>query len=628
MSTLYIDYETKCALDLRRVGPYRYIADPSFDLLLVSFAVDDGKIYTNFGGEDSFLHAVFQLADRIVAHNVGFERLVTARLGFEVDPELWSCTSARARNAGLPASLDGVAAALGLEMQKDKRGKQLIRLYSMPQKDGTFREMDEEARQDWTRYSQRDVELLRTLDSELPELSVYEQRIFVYDMVLNDRGIGIDKPLLQSCSNVIAAAVKEIDAELKRLTGVVVTSSTQRNRMLSFVSDHAYSVDDLSKQNVQNTLRTDLPERVRRMLELRTEGARTSTGKLQAMANRAVGDRLHGMLHYYGAHTGRHSSVGVQLQNLPRPERDWWMLQEATHDLLEEDLDRLRVLYGSPIGLVADMLRSLLVPKPGRVFEIVDLHAVELRGAAWLAGEQWVLDALQQDIDVYCATASALFGRTVSPKDERERFLGKTIELAGQYGMGWTRFQKTCAMQGVTVDDYLAKRSVATYREMHPRIVAMWHTLEKAARYAVEHPGTACSNGKLGFKTEERWLLLRLPSGRCLTYFEPRLTDEGLSYRGVNSVTHKFEPQRLWGSMLFEHATQALCRDILMEGCARLEVAGHPVRLLVHDETVSEVPIECADIKRVEMLMATSPTFAPDLPLQAKGKVVERYRKI
>lgn len=632
---LYLDYETRCALDLRKVGAYRYVADKSCRILLLAYAVNDGPIVTLFWNECdgwSEFDRLLQSASQIIAHNVGFDRLVTdALLNRAFIPyDRWHCTAARARAAGLPSPLGDAARALGLPYQKDARGKALIKRYSMPQKDGSFREPTPEDRDAWRAYAARDVELLRQLDHRLPELLPYERRLFVYDMQLNDRGIGVDLGLLEACRDVAAKVSREVNAELAVLSDNLVTTAAQGARLLRSLTDHGAALPDLTRQTVGTALAAaETPATARAILAQRAEGSRTSTAKLEAMHQRQVDGRLHGTLLYYGAHTGRHSSIGVQLQNLPRPERDWWQIEQGFVDLYRGDLSQLRILYGSPAGLVADALRSLLVPRAGHVFEVCDLNAVELRGAAWLAGERFVLDALAAGEDVYCRTASSIFSRVITPGDERERFLGKTIELAGQYGMGAVKFVKVCAAQGVDVDEMFAHRSVAVYRETHPRIVNAWYGIERAVTGAVVHPGAVETWGPLQFTIVRGWLRMRLPSGRFIAYYDPRYSrDEGLAYAGVNSVTHQFTTQRLWGSMLFEHAVQGLCRDLLMEGCFRLEEMQHPVQLLVHDECVTEVAEAAADIRLVEQLLTQAPAWAPALPLAAKGRVVDRYRKI
>jgi DNA polymerase len=633
MTTLYLDYETRAVADLTLTGPYVYVVDPTFRVLVINYAVDTGPVITVYGDEPAkyrvFLEALAN-AGRIVAHNVQFEWLVTSKLLRRQVPAIgaWDCTSSRARRHGLPAALGDAADALGLEHRKDKRGAQLIRLLCRPRKDGTFCN-DAGLIAELGAYGARDVEVLRELDLALPTLDPNERLLFEYDFYLNLSGVHIDIELLWRLREVTLITSAQVDAALRELTAHKVTSVHQRDRILSWLADYVVVSDDLSRATVRDLLRRDeLPEPAQRLLALRAEGSRTSTRKLEAFSARSIDDRLFGSLLYYGAATGRHSSVGVQLQNLPRPERKWWMLQEAISDLqLGIDLDQLRMLYGPPLDLVADLLRCLIVPQEGHVFEIADLNAIELRIAAWLAGEDGLLEEIVAGNDVYCRMAGVVFNRTVKPTEERERFLGKTLQLAGQYGMGWNRFTKTCETQGYPVDEVLARRAVDAYRDKHPAIVAMWRDLETAARQTIA--GTRSGP----FECWHDWLLMHLPSKRALYYYRPRIATDGsgrksVVYQGVNSVTHQFGEQKVWGGLLFENAVQALARDVLMHGCLLLTASGHQVRLIVHDEVVCEVPVEEADIHAVEALMTTTPSWAPGLPLQAKGIVSERYRKI
>jgi DNA polymerase len=637
--TLYLDFETRCELDLRRVGAYRYVEHESFDVLLIAAAVNDGDVFV-FDPLESpiYLQLVQSLllidAFRIVAHNVSFERLVTARwFGARIDDARWDCTAARARMCGLPGDLDGAARACGLPVLKDTRGKRLIRMLCTPRPDGSFNE-DPALMREFEAYASRDVMVTRLLDKKLPRLPLYERRNFVYDMTLNDRGVGIDRGLVAAAQDVARDAMTLVNQRLTAVTAGTITTVAQHGRLSTWLTEQGIRHDSLDRRGVRDLLdRTDLAVTTRTALTLRQEGARTSHRKLDTITARSSRDgRLRGMLLYHGAATGRHSSIGVNLQNLPRPERPWPDIVAGIEDLMSGDADFVHRLHGPPLRLIADVLRSVLVPAPGHVFEICDLNAIELRGAAWLSGEQWVLDALTAGEDIYCRMASHVFNRAVTKEDERERFLGKTLELAGQYGMGWQRFRATCAAQDWPVDEALARTGVATYRERHPAIVAAWGRLMQAALEAVREPGSEQVACHVCYAMESGRLACRLPSGRSLIYCQPTLmTDDWgndcLSYRGVNNVTRQFEEIRLWGALLLEHITQGLCRDVLMEGCWRLESAGHDVVLIVHDEVVCDVWQEKADIALVERLMTTPVGWAP-LPLGAKGAVVERYRKL
>jgi DNA polymerase len=628
---LFLDFETRCRFDLRKTGAHRYLQEPSCSILLTGWAIDDGPIRIDRGVSDDFLRAL-QSADRVVVHNAGFERLVVKYLlGLEFPPSRWDCTSSRARAAGLPSALDDVAEALELGVRKDKRGKMLIRKLCAPQKNGTFNE-DPALMLEFAEYNRRDVEVLRLLDAAIPPLCNWERPIFEYDFVINDRGVGVDLKLLEACQKLADIELQRIDAELAELTDGTVTTVGQRARILAALEANGCQAKDLKKDSVGELLRNgaQLTPKARRLLELRRDGARTSLGKLSALEERQTGGRLKGSLLYHGTHPGRHTSTGAQLQNLPRPERKAWMIRMGIEDILGGDWGLLSMLYGSPIGLIADAIRSLLVPAEGHVLETADYNAIELRGAAWLAGETRVLDALRVGVDLYCVAASAAYGRKIVPTMEDERFLGKTLMLAGQYGMGVVRFMTTCRAQGLEVSEALAQRSIATYRDNHPRIIAYWYALERAARKAIDAPGLKVRAGRVTFVVEGDWMLLWLPSGRAIRYYKPEIDADGsLVYHGVNSRTHQFGPIRVWGSLLLENATQALCRDILMTGCADLEVAGRKAVLLVHDEVVCETAHERADIDEVCGVLETPPVWAPGLPLKVKGAVLsERYMKI
>jgi DNA polymerase len=638
MTTLYLDFETRCLFNVKKVGAYRYTSDPSCAILIVVWAEGEGLIHVEHAISPGF-RAAMASADRVVAHNVGFDRLVAERIaGIEIPISRWDCTAARSRAAGLPGDLDGAAEALKLRVRKDPRGEALITKLCMPRPNGTFLE-DPVLLAELDEYAVRDVDVLRELDKRLPPLCAWERPIFEYDALLNDRGVGIDLRFLAAAQQLTDAELLRINTELKECTGGAVTSVNQRDRLLKELASHGCITADLKKGSVQRLLSEQAPAsgsasapglapQARQLLQLRQDGARSSLGKLKAIAARQVEGRLQGSLLYYGGHTGRHSSIGAQLQNLSRPEREAWEIEMGIEDILERRTDHLSLLYGSPTGLLADAVRGLLVPAAGHVFEVADYNAIELRGAAWLAGETWVLEALKAGEDVYCRTASAVYGKTITTDMEKERFLGKTLELAGQYGMGVDRFIATCAAQGLEISRNFAEHAIQSYRATHARIVAYWRALEGAAWQAIRKPGEVHFAGKVGCKVQGAWLLLRLPAGRCIRYLRPGITSEGLRYWGVDSRTHKFGPIRMWGSLLFENVVQGMCRDLLMDGCKRAEASGRRVVLIVHDEIVAEVEERQADIDGLCALLGQAPAWAKDLPLRAKGAVLNRYQKL
>jgi DNA polymerase bacteriophage-type len=641
---LYVDYETRCRLDLRQVGAYRYVAHSSFKPLILAWAEDDGPVRVvdmRCPEVADGMRGLFSAKRHAqwVAHNASFERLVTSRLYPSLGDcdDYWHDTQAQCRMCGLPPDLEGAAVALNLSYQKDPRGKKLIKQLTQPDKDGRFIE-DEVLFAQFMDYAGIDVHTLRALHKRLPPQPPYERRIWQYDLKLNDRGIRIDRPLVERAQVVAEDTARGLNKRMHDLTGGAITTTGQIARILKHARDKGAALLSLGKKDVAalDAQSDDVAE----LLNIRTQGSRSSVRKLVKMLSHAGSDdRLRGMLVYHGASTGRHSSRIVQLQNLPRPSRGYDDIKAGIAALETANHVLVQWSEGAPLDVIADCLRSMLVPTPGCQFAICDLNAIELRGAAWLAGERKIVETLAMGGDVYCDTASIVYGRTITPTDEKERFVGKTLALAAQYGANGLRIREACASAGIDLTQEFAARAVASYRNRYAAIPLAWNALEEAAKLACAHRGHIFVTHQTAWRCEKGMLLCRLPSGRFLTYMRPRVenatttgksglpfTRPTLTYEGVNSQTHQYGDIRLWGSKIFENVVQALCRDFLMEGCFALEDIGYPVVLIVHDEVVVEHP--SPDIGLIERVLAGPKSWAPDMPVQAKGKVSDRYRKI
>jgi DNA polymerase len=644
VKVLYLDYETRCRLDIRAVGAYRYVTHSSFRPLILAWAEDDGPVRVI-----DMRHA--EVADSMrslflstrhqewVAHNASFERLVTSRLYPELgdNDDRWHDTMAQCRMCGLPADLDGAAKALRLPLQKDPKGKRLIKLLTQPNKHGEFCN-DEAAFQEFMAYAGMDTLVTRLIHRTLPKQHQYERRIWLYDLRLNDRGIRIDRGLVERAQVVAEDTSRALNRQMASLTGGAITTTGQVQRILKHARERGAQLLSLAKKETA-TLPAQAAD-VTELLDLRAQGSRSSVRKLVTMLSHAgQDDRLRGMLVYHGAQTGRHSSRIVQLQNLPRPSRGYDAIKEGIESLQTANHVLVQWAEGRPLDLIADCLRSMLVPAPGMQFGICDLNAIELRGAAWLAREKRIVDTLAFGGDVYCDTASRIYNRPVTPLDEKERFVGKTLSLAAQYGANGARIRQACADAGIEIGAVFAEGAVQAYRSMYPSIPRTWYALEEAAKMACGSPNMTIKACRTEWRHEKGRLLCRLPSGRFLYYQGAKCEKEqatdvngmpyqrmALTYQGVNSQTRQFGTVRLWGSKIFENVVQALCRDYLMEGCFALEDIGYPIVLIVHDEVVVEHA--SPDIDLIERVLAGPKSWAPDMPVIAKGKVSDRYRKI
>jgi DNA polymerase len=406
--------------------------------------------------------------------------------------------------------------------------------------------------------------------------------------------------------------------------------------------------NELGKEEVKLLLNGDLPAECRRALEIRLEAAKTSTAKLDAYAKRTNADgRMRDNLMFHGAgRTGRWSGRGAQLQNVPRPPTNMkpsdinsalkFIGEARTLSDFEESFQGIRGLE-----IISGCLRAMLTAAPAHDLIAADYNAIEARGVAWLANATGMLGVFLRNEDPYLYMASQIYNKpqgSLTKKDHpTERQLGKIAVLGLGYGMGAERFRQTCGKDGVLITQEQAERVRQIYREANPEIVRLWRELQEAAIRAVQNPRTRIdtANGRLSFVKDGIWLNLRLPSGRLLTYANPRYElaetrfgqSWAVTFEGVNSVTHKWERQQAYGGKWCENAVQAICRDLLANAMLNLEAAGYPIVLSVHDEVVAEVPEGFGTIQEFEQIMCRLPDWANGFPVKAEGWRAKRFQK-
>ena len=428
---------------------------------------------------------------------------------------------------------------------------------------------------------------------------------------------------------------------MQELTGGVVEAATQSGRLLTWLRARGVEADSVDKPAVAELLGTNLPDDVRRVLEVRAEAARSSTAKLKAFRARTCGDgRLRDNLLYHGAGTGRWSGKGVQLQNLPRPRIVVDTEAAITAIRQREEPWWIDVFYGPPLGVVSDCLRGMLIASPGMELVAADFAAIEARVLAWLAGQRDLIRLFATGGDAYRHMAAEIYGRAADTiaKGSVERQLGKQAVLGCGYGIGAPKFRTTCANAGIRIDEALAERVVKTYRTTNGRIVALWRELEHAALRAIEQPGLTvpAAAGRVRFRKKGDFLWLVLPSRRPLAYAQPRIEDvetpwgelrPQVTYLGVNSITRAWERQSAYGGKWTENVVQAFARDLLAAAMVRLEQAGYPIVLTVHDEIVAEVPAGSGSVEEFEAIICQLPDWATGCPVTAEGWRGLRYRK-
>jgi DNA polymerase len=588
----------------------------------------------------------------LVAHNaMSFERVIwrhilAIRYGWpEPALEQWHCTGALAAAMALPRTLDAAAKALGLSAQKDIAGHRLMLQMARPrlvEPDGSivWWEVPDKVRR-LIAYCRQDVEVERALLERLRPLSNAEREVFLLDARTNERGVAVDLELVGAAEALVAKTQAQLDTELQKLTGGMVEAATQSGRLLTWLRAREIEADSVDKPAVAELLDTDLPDDVRRVLEVRAEAARSSTAKLQAFRARTCRDgRLRDNLVYHGAGTGRWSGKGVQLQNLPRPSIVADTEAAITAIRQREEAWWIDAFHGPPLGVVSDCLRGMLIASSGMELTAADFAAIEPRVLAWLAGQRHLIRLFATGGDAYRHMAAEIYVRSADAiaKGSVERQLGKQAVLGCGYGLGAPKFRTTCAKAGIQIDEGLAERVVQTYRTTNDRIGALWRELEHAALRAVEQPGLTvpAAAGRVRFRIKGDFLWLILPSGRPLAYAKPRIEDvetpwgelrPQVTYLGVNSVTPAWERQNAYGGKWTENVVQAVARDLLAAAMLRLEQAGYPIVLTVHDEIVAEVPACSGSVEEFEAIMCQLPDWATGCPVAAEGWRGLRYRK-
>lgn len=648
MKTIGIDIETYSSVDLGKCGVYKYAESPDFEILLFGYAADDGevKVIDLAGGEtipDEILAALTDESVEKWCFNANFERICLSRylsdLGVSHDrflhPEGWRCSMVWAATLGLPMSLEGVGAVLGLEKQKLTEGKELIKYFCTPcaptkANGGRTRNLPYHAPDKWAQfkaYNIRDVEVEMTIRKRLSKFPVSsaiweEYRI---DQEINDRGIEVDMDLVEQALRLDRLSREKLTAAMKHLTEMENPNSVQQ--MKEWLSKNGMDVDSLGKKEVAALMQTCPPE-LRKVLVLRQQLAKSSVRKYTAMKNAVCSDsRARGMFRFYGANrTGRFSGKLIQLQNLPQnhlPD-----LEEARALVKCGDMDALEMLYEDIPDTLSQLIRTAFVPKKGSRFIVADFSAIEARVIAWLAGEQWRTEVFRNGGDIYCASASQMFGVPVQKHGVNGylRQKGKIAELALGYG-GSIGALKAMGALDMGLKESELQPLVDAWRNSNPNIVRLWWDVDRCVKKAVqEHLDTELPG--LKFSCRSGLLFITLPSGRKLAYVKPRIGEnrfggECVTYEGIGGVK-KWERLESYGPKFVENIVQGISRDILcyaMKTLRNCRVVAH-----VHDELIIEAD-EGMSLEAVCEQMARTPPWAKGLLLRADGFTSDFYRK-
>ena len=652
MQELGIDIETYSSNDLPSCGVYKYVEAEDFTILLFAYSVDGGPVTCcDFAqGEELPEEILAALRDPKVvktAFNAAFERICISKYyGWPLmDPAQWRCTMVRAARMGLPLSLGQCGEVLKLADGKMKEGAALIRYFSCPtrKKDGTIvRHLPSDAPDRWevfVKYNIRDVEVEQAILKIVRRLEPadFDEELYTVDQLINDRGVMIDRQLVDNAARFDEEYKQHLLAESQELSGMDNPNSpSQIKEYLQKVTGQVFqSLNKKSLDDIEDSLK--YWPIARKVLALRREMGKTSNKKYCAMQQCVCSDgRIHGLLQFCGAaRTGRWAGRLVQVQNLPQNHLQ--DLDYARNLVKAGDLEDFELNYGNPTQVLSELIRTAFIAKPGCTFHVCDFSAIEARVIAWLAGETWVLDVFRKGGDIYCATASQMFGVPVEKHGANAelRQKGKIAVLALGYGGGVSALE---AMGGsrMGLSQQEEKDIMLRWREANPKIVKLWKVIELAAIRALQTGETITINR--GIEVGRHWgcLTIKLPSGRTICY--PRASigverNDGwrgdhpiIEYEGLNQITKKWEKIRTYGGKLTENVVQSIARDIL--GIVILRAYRESLNIVfhIHDEIIVEAEAD-QTLKDVEKLFSEPISWCTDLPLKGAGYSTPYYLK-
>lgn len=650
---LFIDIETYSSADIKAAGLYPYVEADDFEVLLIAYAWDYGPVQLLDLMTETYSDDVQVVADALtapevvkVAHNCAFERNALGDWrGRYLPPEEWEDTMVMAAQNGLPASLDAAGDALGIVRQKLKSGTALINYFCKPCKPtkangGRTRNLPHHAPEKWAefkRYCVRDVEAMQEIHKRLAGLPVpeWERQVQCLDARINERGVLVDVAMAAAAVDVDERFKAEHLEELHRLTGLDNPNSVAQ--LKEWLQAVGLSVNSLSKQAVGDLRAKATDRTTRRVLELRQLLGKTSTKKYTAMLSAACKDcRVRGLLQYYGAgRTGRWAGRLVQVQNLPQNHLD--DIAQVRELVKAGDLEALELIFDSVPDVLSQLIRTAFIAKSGHTFLVADYAAIEARVIAYLAGEKWRQEVFAQGGDIYCSSASQMFGVPVVKHgiNGHLRQKGKVAELACGYGGGVAALKAFGAdRMGLTEDEM--QSIVTQWRQASPTIPRFWRETETAAKRALRTPGRRFPVlSKQGHTVATYWrdadaLRCELPSGRVLSYWGASLgwhnDRESVLFMGQNQTTRKWEQMETWGGKLVENIVQAYARDCLAVALLRLDAAGWSIVFHVHDEVIVEAP-EGTRWQDVADVMGQPIDWAPGLLLRGDGYETKFYMK-
>lgn len=663
----HLDFETFSELDIRKVGGHRYARHASTEVLICCYllpGMDDPETWLPWlDRPPRDLVTWVEAGGKLGAHNAAFERAIWEHVLCRLHPDLpkvqyrqWVCTAAKAAASGLPRSLDKALKALGSKVEKDTEGAKLIKVFCQLRKptkaDARTRilpDLNDPRFQRFIGYCQQDVRGEVALDDALLDLTPRQQKMFVLDMKMNDRGLPIDLPLVHKALSIVKDLEADIAAKVSALTGGLKAS--QVAKMLAMFAERGIDLENMRAETVRQALKgLDPDSDTYRLLELRVEASKASTKKLVSMIACAdpVDHVVQGGFLYHGAHTGRYAGRLVQPHNFIRGTLKhnqraavFALLEHGDADVfkrLYEDLPfkdkEGKVTCKGAIDAISQCMRGFIRAPRGYELAVVDYTAIEARVLAWVADEDHMLQAYFDGVDVYKLMAVGLFKLpSIDDVSDEQRRIAKNLVLGCGYQLGGTRFVDYCANAGLVVEPEFATEAVRMYRKSVPGIVAAWAHIERLAVHAIRHPDSVIKGLKCKFRMRSHWLCVELPSGREIRYpYAQAVPCEKwgkpsweISFR--TEIKGQFVREKTYGGKLIENIVQGIAFDVMQEGMWSAETNGYPVIGTVHDELLTLRKKGTSDIKELERLVCDVPSWSEGMPLASKGFVCDRYEK-
>lgn len=660
---LFLDYETRSEIDLKKVGGWEYSKHPTTRIMCAAWrwgTREEIRAMPTQVWSPAFdkkpppplVQAFNCPRTRIWAHNALFEQCMTNNTFRSLYPgrfdrisiERWGCTAALSAASGLPRKLEQVLSALGLPVQKDMVGHKLMLRYCKPRKPTRKNPAKWHANRDELRrimeYCKIDVDGAIEVFFALPDLSPFERKLWEMDQEMNQTGFMCDRPLAGRVLDLLDREAETLHEETRGLTMGALVTALQRDGILKWLETEGVALPNLQKLTVEEALKNEKIEgNARRLLEIRQVVSKTSTKKYQSFLARSASDSFVRDILLYNAAvpTARWGGSGVQIQNLPRGTAGI-DAENAIELLGRGDYDTLKLLYGDIFAVAATCLRGMIRAPDGYKLVAGDYAQIEARVLFWLAGHEAGIKAFRENRPIYEEQAQAIYSvPNLESVTKPQRQVGKQAVLGCGFGMGAEKFQDTCWVQGqMRISLELAKKAVYAYRNTHRPVPKAWETTERAAMLAVQYPDKKFTVNRVTWFMRGKWLYGRLPSGRLMPYYDPSIRivkkpkrDPGpaLCYWGVDSRTKKWRLESTYGGKIIENATQGVARDLMAAAMLRARDRGFPILFTVHDELVSVRPENDTREKEFEKLMCELPEWAEGIPVKAEVWSDYRYRK-